>query len=193
MSAYIISKDRKLTGVTSLHLSSSHDDIIDRASQRYVLLTLAASLPNLLEEDFGSLRTSALFTDPFFEYVPHLIQFTWDGASSCVNGADLSRAVSLVELYLDGCHFHYPREARHHAAFDASRKHYMLMYCKRLERLSIKNATMISASRERPVSQGMIIKFVRRTPNLHWLRSDLTGPNVIMLQQERPDITFVTV
>jgi hypothetical protein len=70
---------------------------------------------------------------------------------------------------------------------------YMYMYCNRLERLSVKNVTSrLLHEEEQPVSQAMIIKFVRHTPTLRWLRSDLTEENVAMLQQERPDVTFVT-
>jgi hypothetical protein len=69
----------------------------------------------------------------------------------------------------------------------------MLMRCKHLERLSIKNSTYFQNGKEvQLVPQGMIIKFVRHTPTLRWLRSDLTEENVAMLQQERPAITFVT-
>jgi hypothetical protein len=38
----------------------------------------------------------------------------------------------------------------------------------------------------------MPIGFVRRTPNLKWLRSDLTPEGFVMLQQDRPDVTFVS-
>jgi hypothetical protein len=43
-----------------------------------------------------------------------------------------------------------------------------------------------------PVTQEMLIKIVRRHPTLRWLRSDLTEANIAMLQQERPEITFVS-
>jgi hypothetical protein len=33
-------------------------------------------------------------------------------------------------------------------------------------------------------------KFVRCTPTLRWFRSDLTPENVVLLQAERPEITF---
>ena len=40
--------------------------------------------------------------------------------------------------------------------------------------------------------QEVIVKMVRNRPQLRWLRSDLTPENVAMLQQERPEITFVS-
>ena len=36
------------------------------------------------------------------------------------------------------------------------------------------------------------MKMVRLHPTLKWLRSDLTAENVAILQQERPDVTFVS-
>jgi hypothetical protein len=42
-----------------------------------------------------------------------------------------------------------------------------------------------------PISQKAIMKFVRFTPTLSWLRSELTDKNVAILRLERPDITFV--
>jgi hypothetical protein len=48
------------------------------------------------------------------------------------------------------------------------------------------------ASDVRPIPQHAIAEFVRRAPNLRWLRSDLTPDNVAMLQLERPDVTFVS-
>ena len=74
---------------------------------------------------------------------------------------------------------------------------YLLYYCKNLERLSIniKDATWYTDGNPTEtfsISQEMIIKMVRNNRGLRWLRSDLTAENVAMLQQERPDITFVT-
>lgn len=43
-----------------------------------------------------------------------------------------------------------------------------------------------------PIPQAVIVKMVRHTPTLHWLHSDLTKENVTILQQERPDVTFIT-
>jgi hypothetical protein len=69
----------------------------------------------------------------------------------------------------------------------------MLMCCKHLKRLCIKNSTWLQNGKEvQLVSQGMIIKFVRHSLTLRWLQSYLTEESVAILQQERPDITFVT-
>jgi hypothetical protein len=42
-----------------------------------------------------------------------------------------------------------------------------------------------------PILQKVIMKFVRMTPTLRWLRSDLTDENVETLRKERPDTYFV--
>jgi hypothetical protein len=71
-----------------------------------------------------------------------------------------------------------------------------------IERLSIKNCRAsrgnferlsimdCRASRGFELSQDAIIQFVRETPSLKWLRSDLTPKNVAMMEAERPDVTF---
>lgn len=70
--------------------------------------------------------------------------------------------------------------------------HHMLMHCRTLERLSIKNSMwFLNHNQYLPITEDMIIKFARRTPTLRRLRSDLTAENVTMLKQERPDVTFV--
>ena len=72
---------------------------------------------------------------------------------------------------------------------------YLLMCCKHLERLSLKDVTWhidgTSLPRE-PIPQEMLMKMVRRHPTLRWLQSDLTPENVAILKQERPEITFVS-
>ncbi len=66
-----------------------------------------------------------------------------------------------------------------------------------LERVSIKGVTVedqvIGVGSERqPLSQEAIVQFVRNTPSLRWLRSDLTEQNVAMLQKDRPEMTLVS-
>ena len=45
-------------------------------------------------------------------------------------------------------------------------------------------------SQER-IPQDILIKFVRNSPSLQWLRSNLTQENMTMLRTERPEIEFV--
>lgn len=79
--------------------------------------------------------------------------------------------------------------------FEFSNIGYLMEDCERLERLSIKNATWsleYNAAERYPVSQRMLIKMVRNHPTLRWLRSDLSEENVVMLQREKPEITFIS-
>lgn len=75
---------------------------------------------------------------------------------------------------------------------------FLLNKCQNLERLSMQGATLClvhgdtqQTLREVPGSQAMLMKMVRLLPALRWLESDLTPENVAILQQERPEITFV--
>jgi hypothetical protein len=63
-----------------------------------------------------------------------------------------------------------------------------------LQRLSIINATWAAIDSEatQPLSQGKLVKMVQNHPTLCWLRSDLTDENIAMLQQKRPEFTFVS-
>mmetsp|Transcript_10757 Transcript_10757/g.19491 ORF Transcript_10757/g.19491 Transcript_10757/m.19491 type:complete len:97 (+) Transcript_10757:447-737(+) len=73
-------------------------------------------------------------------------------------------------------------------------EYYLMMHCMRLKGLIVKNATLYpegNTIHTFPVSQEMLIKMVRNHQTLQWFRSDLSAANVAMLQQERPEITFV--
>lgn len=56
------------------------------------------------------------------------------------------------------------------------------------------NATYMDddLSIENRIPQDVLIKMVRRHPLLKWLRSDLLAENVALLEEERPEITFVS-
>lgn len=62
-----------------------------------------------------------------------------------------------------------------------------------LERVSVVGVTTHNGENDsRPLKQSTLIKFVRNTPTLTWLRSDLTDENIAMLRKERPEVTFVS-
>lgn len=76
--------------------------------------------------------------------------------------------------------------------------HFILKHCLSCRRLSIKDTTWCPSynadhrAQEAPLSQAWLVKMVRNLPALRWLRSDLSPENVAMLQQERPEIMFVS-
>ena len=75
-------------------------------------------------------------------------------------------------------------------------RRYMFERCPSIERLSIKDCAIDEYDFEEPESelppQEDLVKMVRNHPSLRWLRSDLSAENVAMLQQERPEINFVS-
>jgi hypothetical protein len=76
---------------------------------------------------------------------------------------------------------------------DSGNPNYILCRFTNIVSLSIKNLAWCGWNTGvQPVTQEMLIKMVRRHPTLRWLRSDLTEANIAMLQQERPEITFVS-
>ena len=103
---------------------------------------------------------------------------------------------SLTELHLDNSRLLLLNSENAEAYENGGQSGFFLFkFCSSLERLSIKNVSWASEPRVRKrkdVSQAMLIKMVRNHPTLRWLRSDLTEENIAMLQQERPDITFLT-
>jgi hypothetical protein len=190
--------DSQLTGVTSLDMSCSPGpvrEVVDKPCT-----ALALMLPNLRELDLSYMDTIEypMLAQVFCRNCPHLTRITWNGSGICfdLDGFCFKNAANLAELSLDDCRFqtgglhrrYWEQEVFDHRGLNT----YMLMYCTHLERLSIKNVKGYSDEfGPRLDSQEFIIKFVRHTSTLRWLRSDLTEENVTMLQKERPDVTFL--
>jgi hypothetical protein len=81
------------------------------------------------------------------------------------------------------------------SSFDGLREFYLLRNGNALEQLSIKNVNWClkgSSLKRFPISQGMLIKTVRSHSTLRWLLSDLSAKNVALLQQESPQIIFIS-
>jgi hypothetical protein len=147
--------------------------------------------------------------------LPHLlIRLTWKGGLLGMEGNAFKDSSRLTELFLDGCKFEFTHYGHHpdtnydihrmvrgwfseEPIHDVTPNRYILRHLQHLERLSMKGATWsisyrgIAAAIE-PIPQEMLMKMVRHHPTLRWLRSDLSEANVAILQQERPEITFVT-
>jgi hypothetical protein len=193
------SRGLQLTGVTSLDLSF-HPDYYSRTVKNTPVKALALILPNLKELNLNYMQATNGVAQAFCKHCPNLKKISWNGSSAelFLLGQDFMDAAYLAELHLDDCRFYNPVREPYGAdeQINGNRMNMrMWMFCKRLERLSIKNArtwNCYMGAGAQPLSQCMIINFVRHTPILRWLRSDLTEENVAMLQQERPDVTFVT-
>ena len=90
------------------------------------------------------------------------------------DGADMSSATNLKEIYMDGAQF-YDDDLPYARAFenDDTPDIFLFHQCSStvLERISIRNA--------RNITQKMLIKFIRKAPtSLRWFRSDLTPANM---------------
>jgi hypothetical protein len=133
-----------------------------------------------------------------FWHCPNVVRIRWQGSKGTFLNGNFRGDDSChpTELHLDDSVFcgdggGAAEVLRNYESNESPA--YMLRFCYRLERVSIKNSSWTFFNREvHPVSQAMLIKMVRNHPALRWLRSDLTEENVAMLQKERPDITFVT-
>ena len=195
----------QLPGVTSLDLSCSPQTVNQRVDCFQIIVCLSRLLLNLRELDFSYLQLNII--ESFCSQSLRLCRVTWKGGGRNLDllGFNLWQPDSLKELYLDDSRFFVPKlinATREEIAMtfqipnNVDTNYRIWMYCRSLERISMKNVSWsISCFRweERlPVTQEMIIKFVRHTPTLRWLRSDLTMENVAMLKQERPEVTFVT-
>jgi hypothetical protein len=191
-----LSNDVQLTGVTSLDLSCTSYPTFATYNFFSFLARILLNLRELDVSDVNSMGRNIILS--FCEYCSDLTRITGNGSRYClcIDGCEVhGTAARIAEIYVDSARFiTWPTQKQRleQEPTDGSQSLYMFMHCKDLERLSIKNAIISCGEVEQPLSQKMIIKFVRHTLTLRWLRSDLTEENVAMLQQERPDITFVT-
>jgi hypothetical protein len=124
----------------------------------------------------------------------------------CYNGCEFQNSVNLRQLSVDESRFDPPHwaepdfanEYSYEADFNA--EHYLFNKIPGLTHLSMKDTWYSLEVGEEddngydyvPITQGMLMKMVRLTPTLRWLRSDLTDENVEILRRERPDVTFVS-
>lgn len=183
-----------LDGVTSLDLSLA-PQAINRTVKYIPLKTIARILPNLEELNLSYVEiedgSESAILSKFSENFPGVRSLTWEGAHGSIDvyGFNLRNSNMLTKLYIDGAHIYLSRESSRRArrlADDGRR--FLFCLCSRpsLEQVSIRGVTTEEegAIAPQPLGQERIIKFVRNTPSLRWLRSDLT--------QERPEVTFVS-
>lgn len=188
------SPDVKLPGITSLDVSFNHDSS-SRNVKNAPMKALSLVLPNLTEIDLSYMQATQSVIQAFCKNCPNLNRVTWKGSRSSLflSGQDFKDARNLTELFMDdtifydgGIPFRFWGEVPTHAIS-------MFSHCRWLERVSIKGISVASFQGTRDaVTDEMIAKFVRRTPTLRWLRSDLSGDYIAILKQERPEVTFIS-
>ena len=197
-----------LLSVTCLELSLNPNERNESTLFKcFPLVSLSWFLPNVRELILSdiSFHSNAGYLVRFCNGLVNLVRVTWTGGGRLAmegQGFGASSCSRLTELILDGCclvHHPYGRRIQEALAIMSTdtvgQNINILRRCKNLERLSIKGATLsISYSdhaTNEPIPQEMLMKMVRCHPALRWLRSDLTQENVAILQQERPEVTFV--
>jgi len=207
-----------LAHVTTLELASNPTEpnestLIARTCQSMVLLSLP--FRNVTELILGHERLSKTNLHLICERYKNLVRVTWKGGLLDLEGDHFGASASLTELVIDGCRLVFDLSpipfdvtGLHRIALggfanelpagahDRETNPYAFMQCQHLERLSMKNTTCSisysSNAHMESMLQEIIMKMVRHHPTLRWLRSDLTPENVAILQQARPEITFVT-
>jgi hypothetical protein len=123
--------------------------------------------------------------------------FRWNGIVGThmfISGQGLHKATNLRELHMDGVAFYNPK-----GVYDRRNPHASVLglcshFCKKLERVSLAGARWGRGLPDREtfaVADEMLADFVRRTPPLRWLRSDLSDAAVARLREQRPDVEFV--
>ena len=179
-------KNTQLPGVTILDASIAPTDprvfgVGFGASNIFCLF------PNLKALDMSYLFLWDLSSAAIRKHCPAVTSITWKSHGDNVephSGEAFQGLTLLKELCLDG--FSLWNEP----------SLYMFEHCPRVERLSIKGCTLYEYGGEEEVESELpqedLIDMVRNHPSLRWLRSDLSAENVAMLQQERPEMTFVS-
>lgn len=195
-----------LRRVTSLNLSRNPRDA-ERPIQHNTLMHLVRILPNLREVNLSHVKTvNNAETTIFLElsrYCPLLSVLSWNGVDGSIDmhGMNLRTTGNLTEFYIDDAHFILTGQSMAWARMinrtrgGAPELHLFALGPRGLERVSIKGATMENQEdglERQSLSQETIIRFVRNTPTLRWLRSDLSDENMAMLKQKRPEVTFAS-
>jgi hypothetical protein len=203
----------QLTGVSSLNLSLAGR----RAIPNCVFRGLALMLPNLTELNISGVLVENFSGDLCFcELFPNLTSLTWNVAglasfirrggiyrpSSDLKGSCFRMASTLRELYLEDSVLLFScaeREINLMLASEPMQEQAegdIWLFCEcpsPLERIDLKGVRYSSdTGRRLPIPQKALVKLVRRSPNLKWLRSDLSKENIAMLQLEKFDLTFLS-
>lgn len=217
---YYYSDVRQLRNVTCLELGQNPTDSEASLSSfaggvRKIVLSF---FPNMQEAVLKDERYESIFfgNNRLTGRLTH-IEYSGGRRNVAIYGSNFPNSALLTDLIMDRSSFvyyvymdttneqAYERRMRSVEESFSNMNHpeqnYVLQFCKSLERLSIKRATwglMQSDDQDddvphaEPLSQEMLMKMVRNLPNLRWLRSDLSPENIAILQQERPEITFVS-
>jgi len=163
-----------------------------------IVFYIASMVPNLEEAKLSHMAFDkrSVGLDYLFYYLKAR-KIICNGMKGCC--LDLLGCRQITELHIDDSQLcsTFGAHMTRRAYSDGSRR--MFRGLTNIVSLSIKNVTFCEwrlrerqSTRAFPITQKMIIKMVRLHPTLRWLRSDLTEASIAKLQQERPEITFVS-
>ena len=187
---------QRFTGVVALDLSSPTKMVY---TNYYILTALRTLLPNLREINLSNTGIQSHQLKAFAEECSRLEKITYNHSSGdshlSMDGKHMNPAKNLKEIYMDDSSLFAPIYSVSTIAVfsDLENNKYSNIFLfhkcsKGLERVSIKNLTRRTGyglEQKSTVPQNVLIKFVRNTPTLKWLRSDLTQDNIEMLQSEQ--------
>ena len=200
----------RIEGITSLDFCfSSTPGKMMTVDAAYVLRALSSLFTSLREVDLTNTGSgTVLVTKAFCKNCPRLENLTVNSKIFTFDGSEMKYANNLKELHMDGS-WDLISKSQFDAMADLSTdnevvsKQFLLHLCgsKVLERVSIHNAKFGVQIRlvDRPkyrfvaIPQNALMKFIRNAPStLRWFRSNLTPKNIKLVQQDRPDIEFVS-
>jgi len=183
------SQQARLPGVTSLDVSFRPTDA-DRHTATNLLTALTLALPNLRELDMSHMK-GRFISENIAKNCKNLKTLRYNGAETgfyFTGRHCLDHFTDLRELHLDNAHLRCMTS-------DWEMLDGLFSHCNgKLERVSLKGATTDTTGvrhRPRRLHDCELMEFVRATPSLKWLRSDLSRENVAILQRERPEIHFL--
>jgi hypothetical protein len=186
----------QLTGVTNLDLSLSEGQT--RHVYHRCVKALLRMCPNVADVDLSHVEVFG--ATEIWNACSNSEQVTWKGCRGLlVSGGIQDTGIEVVNLSDSVFRSdNVQSNAMNLYGTNGNDDSYMFHFCPELRRLDIKNASWHCQGHchdmpePEDLPQEIIIKMVRHHPNLVWLRSDLTDENVAMLQEERPEITFVS-
>ena len=183
-------RSAQLLGVTSLDISFRPKDS-ERHTATNLLTALSLVLPNLRELDMSYMK-GRFISENIAKNCRNLELLKFNGAETgfyFTGKHCLEHFSNLKELHLDGSHLRFMTS-------ESEMPEGLLSHCNsKLERVSLKRATTDNTDstrhRPRPLNDSELMEFVRATPTLRWLRSDLSSDSVATLHGERPEVHFV--
>jgi len=204
-----LAQNTTMMGVTNLDISVATQQTVSVAHY-FVETLLVMMLPNLRVLDLTNIAyDEGIIKVPLAVTCPSLEKIVWNNGrndtllweegfekvlhnSIAAEGDILEDCQNMTEIEMNNFRFLFIVDLD---AWSNDPNKFLFHNCstKKLERVSIKNATAPTAfgtGTDIRFLQAMLVKFVRKVPSLRYFSSDLTKDNIAMLQQERSDIVF---